>query len=115
MRAIDAHELLAVIGNQDFSYMACDDVLKKVTELIKAAPTVITDEDDEKPRKYIVTKLSGTVEVLLLKNKGETTWTFVNLTKGHICECRFDSVHDAVKDLNDRLRSGKITGYARID
>lgn len=39
------------------------------------------------------------VEVLLLNNKNEVTYTFVNLTKGHICPCKFNSVAEALADI----------------
>lgn len=39
------------------------------------------------------------VEVLLLPNKIGETYSFVNLTKGHICPCKFNSVCEALLDI----------------
>lgn len=46
--------------------------------------------------KYINGK---TAEVLLLPHKNGIGYSYVNLTKGHICPCIFPSVDRALKDL----------------
>ena len=52
--------------------------------------------------KFIVHKETEDLDVLLLRHKGTDKYSFVNLTKGHICKCVFDSVDEAMKDIEDR-------------
>lgn len=40
------------------------------------------------------------VEVLILKHKDTDFYSFVNLTKGHICPCNFNSIQEALEDLS---------------
>lgn len=42
----------------------------------------------------------GEFEIMICRNKSDNTFSFVNLTKAHICTCRFDTVEDALKDLD---------------
>ncbi len=46
-------------------------------------------------------------EVLLMPHKDGSGWSFVNLTKGHICPCVFKSEAAAIADL--------ITTVANLD
>lgn len=39
---------------------------------------------------YLVQRKNGNVIVSIMRNKSDNTYSFVNLTKGHICSCRFD-------------------------
>lgn len=50
--------------------------------------------------KYRVTRIADEVEVLLLPHKDGGGWSYVNLTKGHICPCRFRSVEEALEDMH---------------
>lgn len=60
---------------------------------------------------FRVFKPSGTVDVLLLKHKETDEYSFVNLTKGHICPCRFRSMEEAILDLAERKKDGRIFNY----
>lgn len=51
------------------------------------------------------------IEVLLSKNKLEETWSFVNLTKNHICPCKFSSIEEAIEDLKRYKKMGKILKF----
>jgi hypothetical protein len=69
---------------------------------------------------FKVTRPKDTVIVLLMKNKidevlSNTTWTFVNITKGHICPCKFRSIEDAILDMDRQIKTGKIIKYEEID
>ena len=64
--------------------------------------------------KYLVTRPKDTVEVLLLKNKNDNTYSFVNITKGYICPCRFNSVEDAIDDMDKLIKEKKIVRYESI-
>ena len=49
--------------------------------------------------------------VVIFKNKSDGTYSFVNLTKEHICSCKFKTIEEAIQDMNDRLRKGLIESY----
>lgn len=34
-----------------------------------------------------------------MKNKIDNTYSYINLTKQHICPCKFNSIEDALEDL----------------
>jgi hypothetical protein len=61
--------------------------------------------------KFIVHKETEDLDVLLLRHKGTDKYSFVNLTKGHICKCVFDSVDEAMKDIEDRKAKGLLIDY----
>lgn len=68
---------------------------------------------------FKVTRPEDTVVVLLMKNKvdevlSNTTWTFVNITKEHICPCKFSSIEDAILDMERQIKTGKIIKYEEI-
>lgn len=60
---------------------------------------------------YLVQRKNGNVIVSIMRNKSDNTYSFVNLTKGHICSCRFDSVENAVKDMDEKILDGEIVAY----
>lgn len=51
------------------------------------------------------------VYVSIMKNKDDGTYSYVNLTKCHICQCRFDTVEDAIMDLEKYKKNNKIKSY----
>ena len=53
-------------------------------------------------QKIIVSRTDGEVMVTLLPHKDGSGWSFVNLTKGHICPCKFDSKKAGIKDLDSK-------------
>ena len=42
-------------------------------------------------KQYLVERPNGNVVVAILRNKSDNTYSYVNLTKGHICPCPFVS------------------------
>ena len=48
-------------------------------------------------------------------NKLDNTYSFVNLTKRHICPCRFTSIEDAIKDMKEKKDNGEIVDYINIE
>ena len=60
---------------------------------------------------YLVQRNNGNVIVSIMRNKSDNTYSFVNLTKGHICSCRFYSVENAVKDMDEKIFDGEIVAY----
>ena len=37
------------------------------------------------------------------------------MTKGHICRCIFDSIEDAMKDIEDRKKKGLLIDYEIVE
>lgn len=64
---------------------------------------------------YLVQRTNGNVIVSVMRNKSDDTYSFVNLTKGHICPCRFNSIEDAVKDMDEKILNGEIVGYFKLE
>ena len=64
---------------------------------------------------YLVQRTNGNVIVSVMRNKSDNTYSFVNLTKDHICSCRFNSVEDAVKDMDEKILNGEIIGYFKLE
>lgn len=64
---------------------------------------------------YLVQRTNGNVIVSIMRNKSDNTYSFVNLTKGHICPCRFDSIEDAMKDMDEKILNGEIVGYFKLE
>ena len=52
--------------------------------------------------RFIVERSIDITEVLLLPHKDGSGYSYVNLTKGHICECKFRTIKDAIKDMESR-------------
>ena len=40
--------------------------------------------------------------------------SFINLTKEHICPCNFESVDDALKDIDEKIKSGEVIRYFEL-
>lgn len=63
---------------------------------------------------WLVKRQCDKVIVTIMKNKCDETYSFINLTKEHICPCKFKSIDDALKDM-DRLKDcGKIINYFEL-
>lgn len=65
-------------------------------------------------RKWLIRREEDDVVVTILKNKTDNTFSFVNLTKEHICPCRFKSVKDAIADMERQKEEGKIIRYFEV-
>lgn len=64
---------------------------------------------------YLVIRKKGNVVVSIMYNRFDGTYHFVNLTKGHICECAFETVFDALGDMDTKKNNGEIIDYIRLD
>lgn len=52
--------------------------------------------------RYLVVRDFDNEEVLLLPQKDGSGWTYVNITKGHICPCKFATIEEALIDCTSR-------------
>lgn len=62
-------------------------------------------------KRYIVKRPKDTVEVLILPNKNGSGYQYVNLTKGHICPCKFKTELEALRDMDKKVSEDKILYY----
>jgi ssRNA-specific RNase YbeY (16S rRNA maturation enzyme) len=58
----------------------------------------IRGEEMRKIRIFYKDKAKET-DVLLLPSKNKKYYSFINLTKGHICPCKFKTEEEAIEDL----------------
>ena len=65
-------------------------------------------------RFFRVVRPKDTVEVAIIKNKNDNTYSYVNLTKEHICPCRFNSVEEAIDDMDKLKEKGKLIKYDEL-
>lgn len=63
---------------------------------------------------YIVTRQKNNVLVSIMRNKLDGTYSFVNLTKGHIYTCKFNTIEDAVKDMQIKKENGEVISYFKV-
>ena len=49
--------------------------------------------------------------VSIMYDRNTNKYCFVNLTSGHVCSCRFNSVDEAIEDLNNR---SEVISYEKM-
>lgn len=65
-------------------------------------------------RKWLVKRQHDKVIVTIMKNKSDGTYSFINLTKEHICPCRFSSVEEALLDMDKKIKEGTVLKHEKI-
>ena len=65
-------------------------------------------------RRWLVNRPKDEVVVAVMKNKVDNTYSFINLTKEHICPCKFESIDDALKDMEQKVENGEINYYFEL-
>lgn len=65
-------------------------------------------------KRFLVIKPNESVEVLIMKHKLTNKYSYINITKQHICPCQFDSIEDAINDMDKKISEGKIIEYKEI-
>lgn len=63
---------------------------------------------------WLVKRQHDKVIVTIMKNKSDGTYSFINLTKEHICPCKFNSIDEALKDMDKLKDCGKILNYNEL-
>ena len=63
---------------------------------------------------YRVNRPNDSVMVAIMPHKDKNKYSFVNLTKNHICPCEFNSVDGAIADMERLKKEGKIISYRRM-
>ena len=62
-------------------------------------------------KSFFVQRPNDWCEVEIWFDKATGKYCFVNMTKGHVCTCRFDTEEDAIADLEEQKRQGKVIKY----
>ncbi len=65
--------------------------------------------------KIYVNRPKGDVEVAIMFDRNTEKYCFVNLTKGHVCKCRFNSYEEAIQDLENEISLGNVNFYTIHD
>ena len=63
---------------------------------------------------WLVKRQHDKVIVTIMKNKSDGTYSFINLTKEHICPCRFSSVEEELLDMDKKIKEGTVLKYEKI-
>ena len=63
---------------------------------------------------YLVIRDKGNVVVSIMWNRMDQSYHFVNLTKGHICSCDFNTVQDAIADMQEKKDNGEIIDFIEV-
>lgn len=62
---------------------------------------------------YRINRPKDSVVVAIMPHKDDKKYSFINLTKNHICPCKFSSVDEAIADMERLKREGKIISYKK--
>ena len=65
-------------------------------------------------KRFLVKRPKDTVEVLILPNKDGSGYQYINLTKGHICPCKFENEFNAIWDMQKKIDDGSVVEYQRL-
>lgn len=65
--------------------------------------------------KIYVNRPKGDIEVAIMFDRNTEKYCFVNLTKGHVCKCRFNSYEEAIQDLENEISLGNVNFYTIHD
>lgn len=114
MKTINAEDFYDKLKKQDLEFMQQSDLMACIKDLLDRQEDVGQCGPDRLGLKYLVVRPEDVVEVLLLKNKDDGTWSFVNVTKGHVCPCRFKDIFEAEADMEKQVSEGKILRYEKV-
>lgn len=64
---------------------------------------------------YKVVRPKGTVYVVVWYDENTGKYSFINLSKNHICKCRFDTIEEAIADLEKYKKLGKVIEYKEVE
>ena len=98
----------------DWGYINIYDNAKRIEQLEydTAGYYVASDNEDHKIKKaYAVRRGSRTDYNICIEYQKQKPNKVANLTKEHICSCKFKTIEEAIQDMNDRLKKGLIESY----
>lgn len=88
----DNKYLLGVNRRSNYKQMTVEDYKSNLNKLEETISTSFLIKYDNS---------NTTNHVSILKHKDKNTYSYVNLTKGHICPCIFNSIQEAIDDLKN--------------
>lgn len=63
---------------------------------------------------YYVERPNDSVIVAVMLNRVDCKYHFVNLSSDHICVCGFDTIEDALGDLEKCKDEGTVLSYSKL-
>lgn len=60
---------------------------------------------------YLINRPEDSVIVSIMQRADTGKYSFVNFTHPHICKCQFDTVEDAIEDIEKQITLGKVLDY----
>lgn len=63
---------------------------------------------------YLVKRNKGDVIVTIMINRIDNKYHFINLTNEHICQCGFNSIEEALLDLEKYKKDGRIIDFYKL-
>lgn len=63
---------------------------------------------------YSVTRPKDTVIVAIMLNEQDNKYHYVNLSHNHICSCAFDSIQNAIADMDNKITTGDVLYYHKL-
>lgn len=72
---------------------------------------MLFDDRVKNMNMYKVIREKGNVIVEIMFNRSTGYYQFVNLTKGHICSCQFNTVDEAINDMQKKKDNGEIIDF----
>lgn len=63
---------------------------------------------------YKIHRPKDDIIVALIPHKEDKKYSFVNISKNHICPCKFNTIKEAEDDLNKYIELGKIMKYEQL-
>lgn len=104
--------LCSINDNEYYFSKSIEDLDKEINILTNTFQSV--NKEKINIELYRVKKVSSTSIVSILPRRKDGKFSFVNLTKGHICSCKFDTIEDALRDMADQKEAGLIIDYEKI-
>lgn len=63
---------------------------------------------------YLVNRPSDSVIVSIMQRTDTKKYSFVNFTHPHICKCQFNTIEEALADMDENIRNGNVLSYYPI-
>lgn len=83
--------------------------LPKIITLLEKSLNVKCDM-----KRWYVERPNGNCIVSIMRNKSDDTYSFINITDGHICTCKFNSIEDALKDMENKKQTGEVIDWHEL-
>lgn len=79
--------------------------------LCEAEDKIKKEINNKQNTKFWVKRTNDDIIVSIMYDRSDQKYHFVNLTKNHICACGFDTIDDAIDDMEKAKSNGEIIDY----